>query len=332
MSLARDPEGAPRVSVVVPTYRRPDLLARCLQALLRQRGVLGGYEVLVCDDAASQDTQAQVQALAQARGGQAPLRYIPVRATRGPAGARNAGWRAARAPVIAFTDDDTEPAPDWLAQGLLAMAPGVDAACGRVVMPVPAVPSDYERDAAHLASAEFVTANCFVRRQALLAVDGFDERYALAWREDSDLHFKLLERGMRIVRAPEAIVLHPFRPVPFAAGLRMQKKVMYDVLLYKKFPRLYRAKVRAGPPWRYLLHTGCLVLALAAALAGWSALALGAGAAWLALTLAFFLQRLRGTRRTPALVADLALTSALIPLLSIAWRVAGAIRFRKGLP
>ena len=325
------PDALPlRVCVVVPTYQRADLLGRCLNALLAQRGLGDRYEVLVCDDAASLQTRAQVERLA--RGAAPALRYLPVRGTQGPAGARNVGWQAARAPVVAFTDDDTVPEPGWLAQGLRAMADGADAVTGLTVMPLPPVPSDYERDAAGLTRAEFITANCFVRRHALLAVGGFDSRYAMAWREDSDLHFALLKRGMRVVHAREARVVHPYRPVSFAAGLGMQKKVMYDVLLYKKHPALYRARVRRGPPWHYLLVSGCLVVAVVAALLLQAAVAAAAGLAWLALTVQFFFRRLRGTRRTPRLVADLALTSALIPLLSIWWRLVGAVRFRKGLP
>ena len=48
--------------------------------------------------------------------------------------------------------------------------------------------------------AEFVTANCFCRREVLEAVGGFDERFTAAWREDSDLHFRLLDTGGTIVR------------------------------------------------------------------------------------------------------------------------------------
>ena len=321
---------APRVSVVVPTYQRADLLARCLRALLAQRGLGAEYEIVVCDDAASLRTRAQVEGMLTQTG--PDLRYVPVHGTRGPAGARNAGWQTARAAVIAFTDDDTMPDPDWLVAGLRAMVDGVHAVTGSTVMPLPPAPTDYERDAAGLTHAEFITANCFVRRAALLAVGGFDTRYTMAWREDSDLHFSLIEQGLRIVRAPQARVVHPYRPVRFAAGLGMQKKVMFDVLLYKKHPDLYRARVRREPPWHYLSVTACLAAAtLAALMQQWLAAAV-TGLLWLALTLQFFFQRLRGTRVTPLLLADLALTSALIPLLSIWWRLMGVIRFRKGFP
>src|SRR5690606_30571680 len=113
----------------------------------------------------------------------------------GPAAARNVGWRAARCEVVAFTDDDCIPDPGWLAAGTRAVEQGFAAATGRVVVPLPDAPTDYERDAAGLARAEFVTANCFCRRSVLEALGGFDERFSAAWREDSDLHFALLRAG-----------------------------------------------------------------------------------------------------------------------------------------
>ncbi|HEX7250646.1 MAG TPA: glycosyltransferase family 2 protein, partial [Burkholderiales bacterium] len=104
----------PDVSVVVPTCGRPQLLERCLAALHRQTLAAERYEIVVVEDTTRS----------------------------GPATARNRGWRAARAAVIAFTDDDTIPGPDWLAEGLRAIEAGADAATGTVAMPLPRVPTD----------------------------------------------------------------------------------------------------------------------------------------------------------------------------------------------
>ncbi|ARP94145.1 glycosyltransferase family 2 protein [Bordetella genomosp. 13] len=320
------------VSVVVPTYRRPDMLARCLEALLTQ-DFTGAYEIVVCDDEPGARTEALVASLAgRCRKGGPTLRYLAISATQGPAAARNQGWQAARGEIIAFTDDDTEPAPDWLTQGVHALKPGVHAVAGRIEMPLPQRPTDYERDASGLSRAEFATANCFVRRAALQAVGGFDTRFEMAWREDSDLHFSLLEHGFVVENAPDAVVVHPIRPAPFGVGLRMQRKVMYDTLLYAKHPRLYRARVRQGPPWFYLSVTGALVVCLAAAAAGAWWVAAVAGVIWLALTASFFARRLEGLSRAPSHVAELALTSVAIPPLSIGWRIVGMFRYGRRFP
>jgi glycosyltransferase involved in cell wall biosynthesis len=121
-----------RVSVVVPTYRRPELLDRCLAALDRQDVDPAEYEVLVADDAASDTTRRHVAI--RARMTRPAVRYLAVTTSHGPAAARNVGWRAARGEVVAFTDDDCCPDPGWLAAGLAACSSDVAAVSGRVVV------------------------------------------------------------------------------------------------------------------------------------------------------------------------------------------------------
>jgi GT2 family glycosyltransferase len=282
----------PAVTVVVPTCGRPELLARCLAALEAQTLARDTCEVLVVDDSAARS---------------------------GPAAARNRGWRRARAAIVAFTDDDTEPRPDWLEQGLRAMA-GADAAAGRIVMPISEPPTDYERDAQGLERSEFVTANCFVRRELLERIGGFDEGFRMAWREDSDLHFRLLRCGARIARAPLAVVVHPVRPAPWGVSLRQQRKVMFDALLFKKHRELYRRRIRAGARWDYYATVG----ALAAAVLGFTPGLL----LWGILTVRFFVHRMRGASRRPGHVLEMLLTSMLIPPLAVFWRLAGMLRYR----
>jgi glycosyltransferase involved in cell wall biosynthesis len=320
-------EPRPDVSVVVPTCGRADLLARCLRALAAQRIEPPRFEIVVVDDRPAAATERVVRQWAE-RARPLGVRYIASRGPHGPAAARNIGWRAARGDVIAFTDDDTEPDARWLRNGLRAMRLGVDAVCGRVVMPIPERPTDYERDASGLERSEFVTANCFCRRRALEALGGFDERFRLAWREDSDLHFRLLESGARIARAEDAVVVHPVRPAPWGASVRQQKKVAFDALLYKKHPRLYRARIRAAPRWDYYAVVGALLaVALGAALSS-AALAAVAAAVWTGLTARLCAARLRGASKAPAHVAEMILTSIAIPPLAVFWRAVGALRYR----
>ncbi|MBF6615197.1 MAG: glycosyltransferase [Candidimonas sp.] len=322
----------PVISVVVPTYQRPDLLERCLAALLKQTLARDAYEIIVCDDGPSRAAQDLAEAANQRTEGRPQVRYFPVTRTQGPAGARNVGWQAARAELIAFTDDDTVPEPAWLEAGVQAMASGVEAAAGRIVMPLPERATDYERDAARLGEAEFATANVFVRRSALASVGGFDERYTQAWREDSDLHFSLLERGYTIVPAPGAVVIHPLRSARFAASISSQKKVMYDVLLYRNHPRLYRERIRRTPPWFYTVVTATLLAGVCSVLAGWQSLGFASLLVWAVLTLFFFFRRLRLSAFTLRNVGELLVSSLVIPPLSLFWRVVGARRFGLAFP
>lgn len=315
--------------MVVPTYHRNALLRRCLIALLEQDIDPGSYDIWVADDAASPKTRAVVEELA-GREGRSALCYLPVRQTQGPAAARNAGWRAASGEVIAFTDDDCIPDPGWLRAGLDALTGGAAGAGGRIVVPLPDHPTDYERDAAGLAGLkpEFVTANAFYRRDALEAVGGFDERFEAAWREDADLYFTLLERGCELVDAPGAVVVHPVRPAPWGVSIKQQRKSQYNALLYKKHPRLYRERIQSGPPWRYVFIAASMLAALAGLLAGRRRLARRGGLLWAALTARFAADRLADTSHAPAHVAEMIVTSTIIPLLSLYWRLRGALKFR----
>jgi cellulose synthase/poly-beta-1,6-N-acetylglucosamine synthase-like glycosyltransferase len=319
----------PRVSVVVPTHLRTDLLLRCLDALLSQDLPASEYEVIVCDDAASAETRCAVERrAAETRRSGPVIRYCPVTSGHGPAAARNHGWRAARGEIAAFTDDDCVPDPGWLRVGLAAMASGVAGVSGRIQVPVPPSPTDYERDAAGLESAEFATANCFYRRVALEAIGGFDQRFQAAWREDADVYFNLLERGETLLFSPEPAVVHPVRPGRWGVSLKQQRKSVYNALLYKKHPVRYRERIQPSPPWRYYVTVAAALISVFAALLRRHPLSGLAGALWLALTARFCLRRLDGTAHTPSHVAEMAVTSALIPPLSIYWRLRGALKYR----
>lgn len=319
----------PDVSVVVPTWRRPAMLERCLQALMRQTLVPQRFEIVVCDDGPDEATREVVERIADAHLARGlTVRYLPVKATQGPASARNAGWRHARGETIAFTDDDTIPDERWLEAGLAAMADGACAAAGAIAVPLPERPTDYEADASGLARAEFATANVFVKRAALALVNGFDERFTSAWREDSDLQFALLATGGRIVRAPDALVIHPVRPARWGVSLAQQRKSVFEALLYRKHPDCYRQRIASTPPIGYYATVTAAVAAIVGA-AVQAPMIAGTGAlVWIALTFRFFARRMRGRSRTWRHVTEMAVTSALIPFLSLYWRLRGAWRYR----
>lgn len=317
------------VSVVVPTYLRPDLLDSCLGALVRQDFTASNFEIIVTDDAVSKQTRAQVGRWAARVGPNGPcVRYLAVTGAHGPAAARNAGWRAARGEIIAFTDDDCLPDPGWLTAGLAALDSHLSGVTGRVVVPVTEPPTDYERDAANLGRSWFVTANCFYRRSALESVGGFDERFEVAWREDSDLWFRLANRGHMLVAAPDAVVVHPVRQARWGSSLAQQRKSMYNALLYKKHPGLYRQYIQPAPPWRYYLILAALLGALTAWIRGRRWAMRFSLFTWAALTLSFSARRLSDTSHSAGHVLEMLVTSALIPLLSVFWRLRGACKFR----
>jgi glycosyltransferase involved in cell wall biosynthesis len=320
----------PRISVVIPTYHRPDLLLRCLNAVLDQSMAPDSYEIIVADDGHDDDTQRAVTEIARDLGSVGNLRYLRPPTGRGPGVARNAGWRAARGELIAFTDDDTVPDSNWLDEGERALRaqPDLVALCGRVTVPMPHAPTDHARMTEGLSSAEFVTANAFVWRWALEKVNGFDERFTRAWREDSDLQFRLMAEAGPVGRSLEAEVTHPVRHAPWGLSLSQQRNTFFDALLYKKHPRLYRERIRRTPPWNYYA-----IVALAAAVPVLLALrevsvAVLTALMALGLVLQLASKRLRNTSHKPVHVLEMLATSALIPFLSVYWRLRGALHFR----
>ena len=318
-----------RVSVVVPTYRRQAELHRCLCALAAQTLPRDAFEIIVVHDGPSEEAERLVAKWSKTlgtRGGPRVRFRSPPHG--GPAAARNVGWRLAEAGIVAFTDDDTIPAPDWLAAALAAMRPGVDAAWGRIVVPLPADPTDYEIDAARLSESQFVTANCFVTKRALERLGGFDERFERAWREDSDLYFRLIDAGAKVVHAADAVVVHPARPARWGVSITQQRKVLYDALLFRKHRERYREKIRGKPRWDYYSIVGSLAATVAALAAGAVGLAAGTGALWLVLTGRFCAARLRHSTKKPSHVAEMIATSILIPPIAVFWRLVGALRYR----
>jgi glycosyltransferase involved in cell wall biosynthesis len=317
----------PTVSVVIPTFRRDDLLERCLRGVLTQDWPAELLQVCVVDDADSKTTPDVIGRIALEHPHHQVLLFGGGR--RGPAAARNTGWQAATGDIIAFIDDDAFPANEnWIREGVSTLlgsqAPAVS---GRVVVPIPEAPTDFQRNVRSLQDATFLTCNAFVRRAALEAVGGFDERFEVPFREDTDLQYRLEELGDLVLRADDAVVIHPAPRGKFAESLRRQRYSMFNALLYRKHRARFREEIQAGPPFSYYAMT---ILAGAAALglirrarAGWVALAL-----WAVLDAAFFVRRVRGTEHSTKHLADMALTSVLIPPLSVYWRLRGAAKFR----
>lgn len=322
---------APRISVVILTDKRPQHLLRCLTAVLSQRFEPDAFEVIVVDDGHDDATRHLVDSLREGAPLAAELRYLRPASGRGPALARNVGWRAARGELIAFTDDDAVPAPTWLAEGERAMRIHHDwvAMCGRVSVPLRGEATDHARNtAAQLARAEFVTANVFVRHWALVRVNGFDERFAHPGHEDADLQFRLMTQVGQVGRSSRAEVVHPVRAAPWGLSLASQRSTFYDALLYKKHPRLYRQRIRKAPPWNHYLIVALALAMVLLPFAGQPEIAAACGLTMLVLVLTLTFDRLRDTSRSLPHVLEVLATSALIPFLAVYWRLRGAIHFR----
>lgn len=121
---------------------------------------------------------------------------------------------------------------------------------GQLRPQMPDHPFDYERTVKFLEKEEFNIANCFCRKSVLERVGGFEEIFDVAWREDNDLQFKLLQAGIPISKCPEAVVTYPIRSYSWSASLQDERKHSYNALLYKRHPDLFRERV---PKYRGLV-------------------------------------------------------------------------------
>lgn len=248
---------------------------------------------------------------------------------KGPAAARNFGWLNARADIIAFTDDDCLPDENWLSEIRPNISPNsLQAVTGRVVVPRSKRPTDHAKNTAGLETADFVTANCACSKAALLRTGGFDEQFSMAWREDSDLQFKLISQRIPVKKVSSAVVVHPVRDARWGASIKDQRKTLYNALLYKKYPELYRQKIQPSPPIIYYAIIAAFICAVAGFAVGAKALALTGLLIWLTLTVYFTGKRLYEADRSPKHVAEMIVTSFIIPFLSIYWQWYGAMKYK----
>src|SRR4051812_1864019 len=101
-----------KISVVIPTFRRPELLKKCLLALINQNFNKPDYEIIVVSDGPDESTESFVMSMPAPPG--LCIRFLSLAEKQGPAAARNFGWQRATNNLIAFTDDDCLPDKDWL--------------------------------------------------------------------------------------------------------------------------------------------------------------------------------------------------------------------------
>jgi histidinol-phosphate phosphatase family protein len=340
---------AERYGIVIPSIGRPSL--QVLLAALARQPVSGADRpvlVVVADDRRAPldgDAQARVPDLALPADLPFPVTVVRT-GGRGPAAARNAGWRTllmgAAVDWVVFLDDDVTVPQDWTAH-LLADLAGADGTVGGVQseldvpLPPDRRPTDWERNTAALAVGRWITADMAYRRDALVAVHGFDERFPRAFREDADLAFRVQRAGWTLTRGTRRTV-HPVRPAPDGISLRTQAGNADDALLAAMHGRRWREVTESGPgrtAW-HLATAGAAVTAVGAVLAGRPRIAAVAAAGWTALTADFARRRIAPGPRPgePGWSAEwrrMAWTSAAIPFAAVRHRAAGAWRHRRGV-
>ncbi|ULP46580.1 HAD-IIIA family hydrolase [Mycolicibacter virginiensis] len=323
----------PTYALVIPTIGRPSL-NRLLEALGEGDRLPAG-EVIIVDDRPGRPAP-----LWPATG------FLSVTVLRsggrGPAAARNLGWRAARADWICFLDDDVVAGQNWCARleaDLSGAGPDVVGSQAKIVVPEPTDrrPLDDERRTLRLADARWITADMAYRRDALVACGGFDERFPRAYREDADLALRLTRAGGRIAFGSRESV----HPIPgrtpaqstVMSSVAAQRGNRDDALMRRKHGRGWRKAIGEGRgrlPLHLVICGAGLLGVLGMIIRRRQLLSLG-WLSWLGLTAEFALRRIAAGPRSRREVAAMVISSALIPPVAVAQRIRGALRFRKAL-
>lgn len=197
----------PLLSVIIPTYQRNDLLAKCLNCLAPDVQTLPteSYEVIVTDDGFNTTAEVLIRD-----------RYPWVKwiagSRKGPAANRNNGAKYARGKWLVFTDDDCLPDRQWLEAYAKAIADKTNYQVfeGRTYVDRPkkslSEVSPINETGGYLWSCNFA-----IERKLFESLNGFDERFPFAAMEDVDLNYRLIKEGYKSLFVRNASVCHPWR-------------------------------------------------------------------------------------------------------------------------
>ncbi len=271
------------VSVIVPAFNAAATLDDCLAAVTAQTLPRQLYEVIVVDDGSSDET-AQIAS----RHGVRVLRQ----ANAGQAAARNRGVQEARGEIVAFTDADCAPSPQWLAE-LTAPFADADIAGSKGAyrtrqrsLAARFAQVEYEERYARMNRVRYIdfvdTYSAAYRRSVFVANGGFDPSFpGDASGEDQEFSFRLCERGYKLVFVPSAIVYHR-HPATVAAYFRRKFKTGYWKALVLRLhpqkavrdthtPQTLKLQMLVVAALLPALTLGVLVSRLPAMLLGWMA-------------------------------------------------------------
>lgn len=341
------PEAGLSIDVVIPTVGRASLTP-LLERLVSDPPCAGGSTIVVDDRPAPAAPLTVPSGVVVLRSG-----------GRGPAAARNVGWRAATSGWVVFVDDDVLPDPGWAAAlradlwalggdrapGVTERAAGTGAASratgvvsqGRLRVPLPPgrAATDAERNVARLGSARWITADLAVPRRVLALSGGFDERFPRAYREDTDLALRLTAAGVDHTWGGRTVA-HPVAATPWWVSVTRQRGNADDARLRSLHGRGWRAQagVPRGRFRRHAAIVGCATLGVVAACTGRSRLATVGALGWSVGTAELTCARCRPGPPGVGDAAAMAATSVVLPFTALGWRAGGALRerCRRSLP
>lgn len=238
------------LSVIIPTYNRKNILKKCLAAVLRQSCPSKDYEVIIVDDGSTDATGGLVDCMINQSPGL--IRYFR-QDNKGPAAARNLGIRQACGKIILFLGDDIIATPNLLEEHLkmhdkypadniailgyvtwspeLKITPFMEwLETGGIQFAYGAFKDKTEVEWMHSYSSNLSVKNDFLSKNNIY----FDEQFVHAAYEDSELGYRLKEKGMVLIYNKDALAYHYHFTSLKDACLRMEKVGESSQLLAKK--------------------------------------------------------------------------------------------------
>lgn len=229
------------VAVVLPVHNRPDLLQQCLSSLADQEFPSGSCEILVCDDGSTVDLVSAVDAFRTKLPG-IRLLHQP---NRGPASARNLGFRSSKASIFVCVDSDVVCAPGFLVKLIGGLRRNPDWVAAEATV-LPAGEQGPFFDAPFNYGGAYGTGASAYKAAALLEVGGLDEAFPFPACEDAELAARLLKLG-HYGYVPDAVVYHPTRRVTWRLRWRSRQYWRYTMILAKRYGFLAFPGHPAGP-------------------------------------------------------------------------------------
>ncbi len=280
------------ISVIVPAFNAEKTIGACLDALLAQSAPRDLYEIIVVDDGSTDKTRQVVES----RG----VKTL-TQPNRGAAAARNLGAQNARGDILLFIDADSVPDARWVeamvapfADSSIAGASGEKKTrqtnlWARYVQ----LEYDYKYDRmdAHRTTDFIDSSTAAYRREIFLSNHGFDT--TLMEAEDTDLSFRLSERGCAMVLARDAIVYHTH---PESLGEYLRRKYHYAIwrtIIYARYPRKAASDTRTPQSQKFQVALAFALIPVALGTLLWHGLIWGV----IALLLLFVATTLRFAAR-----------------------------------
>ena len=261
------------VSVVNPAYNAEKTIERALDSLFNQT-FEGRVEVIVVNDGSKDKTQEIVKNIIKKS--KSKITLISQK-NQGPAAARNAGAKAAKGKIVLFTDSDCVPEKDWVKEMLEPFKEkGIVGVQGRYrifnkeKVVARFVQYEIEERYKRMEKQKYIdfigSYSAGYRRDVFLEFDGFDTSFKKASGEDPEISYRMADKGLKMVFAPNAIVYHS-HPESLKKYLKMKYgRGYWGNLLYKKHPEKKMGQSYNSVYYFIHIFLTCLLSLLAAVL------------------------------------------------------------------